>query len=236
MSAAWRALVGLHRGIEATSWGAVLLSNVWPAYFFALVLGARALVLIQSLSGIGSASVHDQARLLQETVTILFLALVVVLFAVRRRAIQGRRATWRQGLVALTGTFLLSLVGYLPVSESASTTSLMVSIAVVIVGTMFTIWALATLGRCFGLLPEVRGLVRSGPYALMRHPVYVGEAISALGIVIAKPHPLVLLAWMAFVGLQYWRTIYEERALTVAYPAEYGAYRARVPRLVPGLR
>ena len=41
---------------------------------------------------------------------------------------------------------------------------------------------------------------------------------------------------IAFVLLQYWRTVYEERALAAAFPSEYPAYRRRVPRLVPGWR
>jgi protein-S-isoprenylcysteine O-methyltransferase Ste14 len=236
MSTAWRALVDVHRGIEATPWGGVLLGNVWPAYFFALPLGVRILSLFQALPAVQTASTHERARLLQEFVTVLFLVLVVVLFAIRRREIRGRRATWREGLVAVVGTFLLTIVGYLPVPDTASTESLLASSAVVIVGTLFTIWALATLGRCFGMLPEVRGLVRGGPYAWVRHPVYLGEIVSAFGVVIAKPHPLVFFAWAAFAAFQYWRSIYEERALFAEYPSEYGAYRKHVPRLIPGTR
>ena len=53
---------------------------------------------------------------------------------------------------------------------------------------------------------------------------------------LAKPHPLVVAVFAAFVALQYIRTIYEERALSAAYPSEYPAYALRVPRLLPGLR
>jgi protein-S-isoprenylcysteine O-methyltransferase Ste14 len=66
--------------------------------------------------------------------------------------------------------------------------------------------------------------------------VYLGELIASLGILVAKPHPLIAATLAAFVVLQYWRTVYEERALAAAYPSEYPAYRARVPRLVPGWR
>jgi protein-S-isoprenylcysteine O-methyltransferase Ste14 len=127
-------------------------------------------------------------------------------------------------------------VGYLPIEDSTSTTGLLASSGVVILGTLFTIWSLATLGRCFGLLPEVRGLVMRGPYRMVRHPVYLGELISALGILLVKPHPLIVALFGVFVALQYWRTIYEERALAAAYPDDYPAYARRVPRLVPGMR
>jgi protein-S-isoprenylcysteine O-methyltransferase Ste14 len=229
----WRALIGLHREVEATKWGSLLLGNVWPAYLFALPLGARIWNLVRARYG---DSLHEQASLVQEIVTIVFLALVVVLFAIRRRGIEGQRATVQSGGVALLGTFLLNVAGYLPIEETTATDALLASIVVVILGTLFTIWSLATLGRNFGLFPEVRGLVLRGPYRLVRHPVYLGEMIAALGLLIARPHPLTFVVFGVFVVLQYWRTIYEERALAAAYPDEYAAYRRQVPRLVPGLK
>ncbi|HEY3063944.1 MAG TPA: isoprenylcysteine carboxylmethyltransferase family protein [Chloroflexota bacterium] len=232
----WRALVSLHRDLEATSWGSLVLSNLWPAYIFALPLAARVWSLVQSIRQTSQPTPYDQAMLLQEAVTIVFLALVVILFAVRRRGIEGQRATWREGLVALVGTFLLNVVAYLPVDATTETGTLLASSVIVVVGTLFTIWSLATLGRCFGLLPEVRGLVLRGPYRMVRHPVYLGELVASLGILVAKPHPVIALTLAAFVVLQYWRTVFEERALAAAYPGEYPAYRARVPRLVPGWR
>jgi protein-S-isoprenylcysteine O-methyltransferase Ste14 len=139
-------------------------------------------------------------------------------------------------VVALGGTFLLNLVAYLPGSDegSAATGVLLASSLVVVGGTLFSIWSLASLGRCFGLLPEVRGLVVRGPYRLVRHPVYLGELVSAFGILIAKPQPLTVAIFGLFVVLQFWRTVFEERALRDAFPVEYPAYQARVPRLVPG--
>jgi len=229
----WRGLVVAFRSVEATSWGSLLLGNVWPAYVFALPLAARVWGVSHNRY---ENSLHGQAQLLQEAVTVVFLALVVGLFIVRRRSIKGQRATWAAGLVALVGTFLLNVVAYLPVDDTTSTFSLLASSVVVIVGTLFTIWSLATLGRCFGLFPEVRGLVMRGPYHFVRHPVYVGEILSAVGLLLAKPHPLIVAIFAVFVALQYWRTIYEEQALTAAYPEDYPAYARRVSRLLPGWR
>jgi protein-S-isoprenylcysteine O-methyltransferase Ste14 len=229
----WARLVGLFRGVEATSWGGLLLGNVWPAYLFALPLSARVWFMAQAPR---AESLHEQAQFLQQVVTVVFLGLVVVLFAIRRRAIEGQRATWRAGGVALLGTFLLNVVAYLPIEDSTSTASLLASSVVVTVGTLFTIWSLAVLGRCFGLFPEVRGLVLRGPYRLVRHPVYLGEVVAAFGLLLVKPHPLVVAVFALFVVLQYGRTIYEERALAAVYPNDYPAYAGRVPRLVPGMR
>ena len=124
----------------------------------------------------------------------------------------------------------------MPIDDTTSTTALLMSSLVGMIGTLFTIWSLRNLGRCFGLFPEVRGLVLTGPYRLVRHPVYLGELISGLGLVLAKPHPVVIALFVAFAALQYGRTVYEERALRGAYPEVYGEYATRVPRLIPGVK
>lgn len=229
----WQWLVAAFRDVENTHLGSLLLGNVWPAYVFALPLAAR----VWGLTHVRwSQDLHGQAQLLEEVVTVIFLGLVVLLFAIRRRRLAGGHATLVPGLVALAGTFLLNVVGYLPVPDTLSTEMLFASSAIVIVGTVWTIWSLATLGRCFGLFPEVRGLVQRGPYRLVRHPVYLGELISAVGMLVAKPHPLIVLLFGVFVALQFGRTVYEERALSAAFPEEYPNYARRVARLIPGLR
>ena len=213
--------------------GALLLGNVWPAYIFALPLAVRVWGLVRAHR---AETLHAQAQLLQEIVTVVFLALVVLLFAIRRRPIADTHASVVPATVALIGTFLLNVVGYLPVQDTTSTEALLASSAIVIVGTLWTIWSLATLGRCFGLFPEVRGLVQRGPYRLVRHPVYLGELISAVGLLVAKPHPVIVLLFAAFVALQFARTVYEEQALSAAFPTEYPTYAQRVARLIPGVR
>ena len=127
--------------------------------------------------------------------------------------------------MALVGTFLLNVVGYLPIEESTSTSALLVASGVVVLGTLLTIWSLATLGRCFGLFPEVRGLVLRGPYRLVRHPVYLGELVSAVGLLLARPHPWCSRCSRCSSVLQYW-------------PDGVRGARAgrRVPERVPGVR
>jgi protein-S-isoprenylcysteine O-methyltransferase Ste14 len=230
---AWDWLVNAFRDVERTPLGALLLGNVWPAYIFALPLATRVWGLMHTAH---PRTLHAQAQLLEEVVTAVFLGLVVVLFAIRRRGLKSGHAGLLPGLVALVGTFLLSAVGYLPVDDTTSTAALLVSSGVVIVGTLWTTWSLGTLGRCFGLFPEVRGLVLRGPYRLVRHPVYLGELLSGVGLLIAKPHPIVVLLFAVFVALQYLRTVYEERALSAAFPEEYPSYVRRVGRLLPRWR
>jgi protein-S-isoprenylcysteine O-methyltransferase Ste14 len=98
-------------------------------------------------------------------------------------------------------------------------------------------WLLAAvlaLGRCFGVLPEVRGLVTEGPYRFVRHPVYLGELGACAGLVIAAPSLWNLGVAAVFYGAQAIRMRLEELALAEEFP-EYAAYAAATPRIVPFL-
>jgi protein-S-isoprenylcysteine O-methyltransferase Ste14 len=227
----WLSLLAV-AGVIALSRGRQPLVDAWPAHLFALPLAVQISRLISNQGGLSAWSLHDFAIVLQQIAIATFLGLLVVLFAMRS-PVSGRHATWAQGLVALAGTFILNVVGFLPIEPSTSTPSMVLSSGVVIAGTVFTVWSLAILGRCFGLLPEARGLVLRGPYRWVRHPVYLGEIVSGAGILIARPQLVTVCLLAAFIALQYWRTIFEERALATAFPSDYLAYRERVPRLFP---
>ena len=88
------------------------------------------------------------------------------------------------------------------------------------------------LGRCFGILPEARGLVRRGPYRIVRHPVYLGELGAVVGLVIGAFGLWNALVLAAFYVAQSARMRLEERALTLEFP-EYAEYAEVTPRLVP---
>ncbi|HET8653569.1 MAG TPA: methyltransferase [Gaiellaceae bacterium] len=92
--------------------------------------------------------------------------------------------------------------------------------------------AFLALGRCFGILPEARGLVMRGPYRLVRHPVYLGEFASFGGLVLASLTTRNVALAALFAAAQAVRMRFEEQALTEAFP-EYTAYADRTPRLVP---
>ncbi len=105
--------------------------------------------------------------------------------------------------------------------------------SLVIVAVSFTLASVLCLGTCFGVLPEVRGLVTRGPYRYVRHPVYLGEIAAMTGFVIASQRPVNVLLLLAFCAAQSVRLRLEEAALLAEFPAEYGAFAARTPRLVP---
>lgn len=103
-----------------------------------------------------------------------------------------------------------------------------------VVGMGWLIWSLMKLGRCFSIMPEVRGLVTNGPYRWVRHPVYLGEITATLGLMLPVLSPSNIVIFALFCGLQLWRTCHEEANLGAAFP-EYDDYRLRTARLLPGL-
>lgn len=108
---------------------------------------------------------------------------------------------------------------------------------VVLAGFAFAWWARATLGRLWSgmiTLKEGHRIVDTGPYALVRHPIYTGLLLSAAATVAAlgSQEALIVFAVMVVaITLKAWA---EERFLARELGAEaYGAYRRRVPMLVP---
>ena len=94
--------------------------------------------------------------------------------------------------------------------------------------------SLLRLGRCFGVRPALRGLATGGPYALVRHPLYLAYLVSDIGYNLREWNygtmAMVLAGWLALV----YRIRAEERIL--ALDARWPAYTASVRyRVVPGV-
>ena len=101
-------------------------------------------------------------------------------------------------------------------------------------GALLTLVALAWLGRSFGVMPALRQTVQAGPYALVRHPAYLGELIMTLACFLAGPGWLAASAWVLLVPGVAWR-IWAEETLLSADP-HYQAYQQQVrSRLIPGV-
>lgn len=104
-------------------------------------------------------------------------------------------------------------------------------------GLLFTWWARLHLGRLWsGTITRKEGhrIVDTGPYALVRHPIYTGLITAILASAVAEATWPALLGG-ALVTLGLWlKARIEERFLTAELGADaYGAYRRRVPMLVP---
>jgi protein-S-isoprenylcysteine O-methyltransferase Ste14 len=94
--------------------------------------------------------------------------------------------------------------------------------------------SLLTIRRFFGVRPALRGLVTSGPYRLVRHPIYLSYVIGDIGYNLQEWNSvtilLVLVGWASLV----YRIHAEERV--ISQHAEWPAYVVLVRyRLFPGL-
>jgi protein-S-isoprenylcysteine O-methyltransferase Ste14 len=109
---------------------------------------------------------------------------------------------------------------------------------IVMLGLAFTVWARTHLGANWsGIITIKQGhdLIRSGPYRLVRHPIYTGLLIAFIGSAIARGEWRGMLA-VSFAFAALWRKLaIEERWLTDEFGPAYEAYRAEVPALVPYL-
>jgi protein-S-isoprenylcysteine O-methyltransferase Ste14 len=83
-------------------------------------------------------------------------------------------------------------------------------------------------------MAEGRQLITNGPYARIRHPLYLGEALSFLGLTLQYLSPLAVSIFVVQIGFQLVRMRNEEAVLASLFP-EYESYKRRTARLVPGL-
>ena len=106
-------------------------------------------------------------------------------------------------------------------------------------GVVLYLWGFRTLGRMFGVsssttaeLYEDHRLVDGGPYAIVRHPMYLGVLLAALGaLLIFRTWAMVIFAPMALVVIV--RAKREENLLAAEFGEQWQSYKDRVPAWVP---
>jgi protein-S-isoprenylcysteine O-methyltransferase Ste14 len=102
-------------------------------------------------------------------------------------------------------------------------------------GLGFAIWARVHIGRNWGTpmtqkdQPE---LVTSGPYHLVRHPIYSGILVAGVGTAVALSWQWLVAVALAGIYFLYSATV-EERYMTEQFPDAYPAYRRSTKMLVP---
>jgi protein-S-isoprenylcysteine O-methyltransferase Ste14 len=181
-----------------------------------------------SRSGGGPAAVRWVGAML----VCAFYALIIWCYLRRGRAVATSGSL--TGYVAAVTATLLPLT--LPLLRGAPPAALQqyVGYLLIAAGTSWAVWSVRFLGRSISVIAQAREVVDRGPYRLVRHPLYVGELVSALGVAIVVGTVWALCAWVALCLLQAYRALREEQVLLQALPG-YRSYRARTAALLPGV-
>jgi protein-S-isoprenylcysteine O-methyltransferase Ste14 len=111
-------------------------------------------------------------------------------------------------------------------------------IALLAAGLMFAVWARRSLGGNWSAtitIKEGHDLVRAGPYAWVRHPIYSGLLLALFGTAITLGEWNAFLAMGFFVASFIFKLRREERFLGEVFGDDYTRYRAEVPALMPGV-
>jgi protein-S-isoprenylcysteine O-methyltransferase Ste14 len=160
--------------------------------------------------------------------------LIVLGIALTRRAPQAQDHSWlTSAAVAVAYGYPYAQVIYLNwfagVEAWPAAGFVMVTAAAVL-----SLASLLSLGRRFGVRPALRGLVTNGPYAVVRHPMYLSYVIGDIGYNLQEWNyatvAIVLAGWVSLI----YRISAEERVL--AKDPAWKGYAASVRyRVIPGL-
>jgi protein-S-isoprenylcysteine O-methyltransferase Ste14 len=210
-------------------WRELLFSRLLPALFFSVFLARYLLTVWDSAHSIRQPS--DYLFLVQQVLALAYFTMLVVLYSTRLPA-RGTDQRLAVIFIAFTGTFSAIGASFLPGGSRHEGLALPGDILATL-GLVYAVWGLAYLRRSFSIVPEARRLVTGGPYAFSRHPVYLGEIVTAIGVNLPTFGLWSALAVLYFVLCEVLRMRWEERVLARAFPDEYPAYAKRVPRFAP---
>jgi len=110
-----------------------------------------------------------------------------------------------------------------------------VGLALFALGLAFAIWARVHIGRNWGAPMTEKDepeLVTSGPYHLVRHPIYSGILAASVGTALALSWMWLIAVALAGVYFLYSATV-EQRYLAGQFPDSYPQYRRSTKMLVP---
>jgi len=122
-----------------------------------------------------------------------------------------------------------------PAGRRQDDTALAAGIALVGIGELIRLWGVRHIGAISRTRSDRLGpLVASGPFALMRNPLYVGNIALWVGFALMARLPWLAPVFVAVLAFEYHAIVrWEERLLEERLGDRYRAYAAQVPRWMP---
>lgn len=157
----------------------------------------------------------------------------------RARRGGGHRAPLLANLAAF-GLFFPSLGVFPGSSEASLALPLALSGCVLAVaGAALVVRSRAELGPAWSFVPKAdqsTDLVTTGPYRLVRHPIYLGLALLAVGEALAfGSRPAFFVVLFGIVPTLAWRALAEDTLLSRTFGERYDVYRQRTKLIIPQL-
>lgn len=151
--------------------------------------------------------------------------LLVLAMLVRRSAVRVTPNPF-YWLLAFVATYWLFIVGRFATHGVVAAPSWLV-FALSFASFAVSVWARISLGRSIGLVPAQRGLVRSGAYGFVRHPIYTGIYFAYLALALQNFSAVNAAIFAIGAGLFVIKSFVEEDFL--AQDPEYKSYMQSVP-------
>jgi protein-S-isoprenylcysteine O-methyltransferase Ste14 len=162
-----------------------------------------------------------------------FLTCAGIILLLLKRPV-SRYKTAVPNLVSIVAAFATYLFVFAPKGNLLQVSAFF-SYALIVAGSFVMLTSLLVLRRAFSVTPQARHLVTTGPYSIVRHPMYIGGIAVSLGLALLVDSPQAVGLFIIGGCLQIWRARYEERLLEVSFP-QYSQYKKRVGRFIPRLR
>jgi protein-S-isoprenylcysteine O-methyltransferase Ste14 len=160
---------------------------------------------------------------------------LVAAFSMKRGRIPWSRELRIRAVIAVAVILLIRLGAFRSHAHNTDPRRTALGLVLFALGLGFAIWARINIGRNWGTPMTQKDepeLVTSGPYRLVRHPIYSGILTAGIGTAVALSWLWLTAVVLAAVYFVYSATV-EERFLTAQFPDAYLAYKRTTKMLVP---